>query len=288
MKVTRLKERETEILKRLSSKPRMEGQHMTAAIYCNVKAWAEARLGAANHDVRHNEATLLRFLRGQWREAILSEGEMAQIQTISREDASVGTIDIWRACAVETKSTAMSVNKDIGSVDHWMLQLGGYVARNIKDGAKTAKGELWVIHEDGDCGKKYCPEHGYPETEFKRKHPDTKRQRLACPVDGCWAFLTDGRREPMLRCYEVRWTREELEGIHELITRRLADIETDIENADYAIGSPPPIRHGYDFECRDCSFKEMVGCLGRGPTDDMEEKLEGSILELEEKELATT
>lgn len=289
MQVQRIEQREQEIMAKLRSRPRLEGQHLTDAIYCNVKAWGFARLSAAGQEVPHDDATLLRFLRGTWREAVLSEGEMTQMQTISADDESVGTIDIWRGFVVESKSSEYSVNKDVAEIDHWMTQIGGYVARNLKDGAKTAKGELWVINEHGDHGKKFCPEHGYPEKQLRRKYEETSGMRAICSEclerDGVEQFLADGNRDPTLRCYEIRWTREELESLHKILTWRLAQLKEDIENPAYAIGNPPEQRHGYEFECKGCPVGERIGCAGRD-VDDLEEQLQGSVSELEERILA--
>jgi len=289
MNIVRIPDREQEIMEKLRSEPRLEGQHLTDAIYCNVKSWGYARLAAAGKSIPHDDGTLLRFLRGNLREALMSKDEMTQMETMTPDDESVGTVDIWRGFVVETKSTEMSVNKDVATVDHWMMQLGGYVARNIRDGAKTAKSELWVIFERGDHGKKFCPEHGYPEKQLRRKYEPTGGSRAICPEclerDGAVVFLSDGDREPTLRCYEVIWSREELASIHKIITARLADLKSDIESPEYGIGNPPPIRYGYDFECEKCPVQAAIGCPGRD-VEDLEEALQGSVINLEERMLA--
>ncbi len=287
MEIRRLEEREQEVLAKLRSKPRLEGQHLTDAIYCNVKAWGLARLAMAGEEiVRFDDGTLLRFLTGLGMERILSEGEMSQLQTISEADDSVGTIDIWMGTyPVEIKVTWQSSRKDVGENDHWLLQLGGYAARNLRDGQESMKGELWVVHLGGDHGKKFCPEHGIPEEEFKRKHPDTNRQRLACPE--CWEFLADGNREPCLRVHEVRWKREDLNSLHQIITWRLERLMEQIKDAQHQMSNPPEPEWGYDFECAKCPVRERIGCPGRESTEELEENLQGSIHELE-REMATT
>jgi len=289
MEIRRNEAREAEIIAKLASRPRLEGQHLTDAIYCNVKAWAQARLMAKGEPPAFDEPTLLRFLIGLGMEAVLSEGRVSQIQTVTPDDDSVGTIDVWwRGRAIEIKVTWSSTRKGIGEMDHWTTQLGGYVARQLKDGDKTGVGELWIVHLAGDHGKKFCPDHGVPETEFKRKHPDTNRARLACPVEGCWDFLAEGSREPALRCHELRWSRADLESLHTILTARQAQLQDDIKNPAYQpLGELPPIRHGYDFECPKCVVKDPIGCPGRQPTDDLEDQLEGSILALEDKEVVT-
>ena len=129
-------------------------------------------------------------------------------------------------------------------------------------------------------GKKTCPDHGVPDEQFKMKHPDTGRARLACPE--CKQFLSEGSRETALRCHRIDWTWEELESLHEIHLMRQDKLQEDIANAKFSIGNPPPIEWGYDFECPSCPVKELIGCPGRGAADDLEEKLAGSIMELQE------
>ncbi len=280
MKIRHREDREQEIMAKLRSRPRLEGRHLTDSIYCNVKAWAFARLAAAGEEVHFDDGTLLRMERGNLRGAFLEEGQMSQVPTISRDDDSVGTIDVWRGFVVEAKSTEISVNRDVAEMDHWVTQLGGYVARNIRDGAKTARGELWIIHERGDHGKKRCIEHGYPERDVTAVWEETGKKRKICPTcrdeNGEVRFLEDGNRDPVLRCWELTWTREELASLHEILTARQADLKADIENTEYQPGNPPPIRHGYDFECEKCPVKERIGCPGRG--NNLEQQLEDSLM----------
>lgn len=281
MKITRIEHREQEIMASLRDRPRLEGRHLTEAVYCNVKAWGFARLTAVGEQVHFDDGTLLRMERGNLRGAFLEEGEMSQMPTISADDDSVGTIDIWRGFAVEAKSTEISVNRPVEEMDHWLLQLGGYVARNIREEAKGAKGELWIVHERGDHGKKRCSDHGYPNRELTALWEPTGKKRKICPTcrdeTGEVRFLEAGNNDPVLRCWEVRWTREDLASLHSILTTRQAELKADIENMDYGIGSPPSPRHGYEFECKGCPVKERIGCPGKENVDDLERQLEGSI-----------
>ena len=280
MKITRLMSREEYIFKKLRNRPRLEGRHVTDTIYCNVKAWGWARLGAAGNAPEFDDATLLRFLMGHGMEAVLAEGEVSQIETISPDSSDVGTVDVWlRDHPAEIKVTSVSTMRDIGEMDHWMQQLGEYVYRSTKR-ERNPWGELWVVHLMGDQGKKTCPEHGVPDEVVKMKHPDTCRARLACPK--CKQFLSEGSRETALRCHRIDWTWEELDALHKIHKWRQELLQNDIEDAQYAIGNPPPIVYGYDFECPSCPVKELIGCPGRGAADDLEEKLAGSIMELQE------
>ena len=290
MKITRLESREQEIMQRLRDRPRLEGRHLTDVIYCNVKAWAFARAAAAGEEIHFDDGTLLRMERGNLRGAFLEEGEMSQVPTITRDDDSVGTIDIWRGFVIEVKSTEISMNRPIEEMEQWLLQAGGYVARNIRDRAKGAKAELWIIHERGDHGKKRCRDHGYPEKRVTAKYEETGKARMICPTcrdeNGEVRFLEEGNRDPVLRCWEVRWTREDLISLHNILTTRQAELKADIENPEYMPGNPPPIRHGYDFECPPCPVKERIGCPGRN-VEDLEQELRGSIQALQAKELST-
>ena len=280
MQITRNEAREEEVMDKLRDRPRLEGQHLTDAISCNRKNWALARLAALGERPGYSDGSLLRMergvLRGQWME----DGEMSQITTMTPDDDSKGTIDLWKGFVVEGKSTEYSVNKDIGEMDTWLLQLGGYVARNIREGAATAKGELWIVYEKGDHGKKRCPDHGYPEVRRTRLWEPTGKQRMVCPE--CDVFLESGSSDATFRVYEIRWTREELAAIHKLITERLAILKEQIGNSAYSIdGELPPILWGNAFECEGCPVRERIGCPGMVPEDEGIDQLEGSILELE-------
>lgn len=281
--ITRIEAREGEIVDKLASRPRLEGKHLTDAVYCNVKAFGQARLSARGDPPKHDRATLLRFLIGLGMEHILSEGRISQIETITLDDDSVGTIDVfWKGRCIEIKASQISTRKDIGEMDHWLTQLGGYVARQVLPAGKsTGTGELWIVHLEGDHGKKFCPEHGVPDRQLRRKHDETGAQRLICPEcleqTGAIEFLAAGDRDMALRCHEIRWTRAELESLHSILTTRQADIEADIKNPAYQpLGKLPPIRHGYDFECLKCVVKDALGCPGRQPN--AEQELEDSLL----------
>ena len=279
MKVSRHEPREQQIFAKMRSSPPLEGQHVTDTIYCNVKAWGRKRLAADGHKLPDfDEATLLRFLMGHGMAQVLEEGEMRQIQAPAPDTEDLGTLDIWmRDHPVEIKLTNFSVRRDIVEMDHWTQQLGEYAWRTVSRDKKAPWGELWVVYLLGDHGKKACGKHGVPAEEFKRKHPDTGRQRLACPIDGCWDFLAPGRRETMLRCFRLDWTWEELDSLHNIHAQRQRELQDDIESAEYGIGNPPPIRHGYDFECPSCPVKDAIGCPGRGEAEDLEAQLSGSI-----------
>ena len=281
--ITRNKEREREIIEKLAARlgpVHREGEHLTEAVKCNVLGWGIEKLTEAGIDLHFDEGSILRMTKGQLWGTLLEEGEVSQIRTISADDDSVGTIDIWRGFVVDVKSTEISTNHDIGEQDYWMMQLGGYVARNLREGAQTAKAELWVIHEKGDHGKMRCSDHGYPEQNITALYEPTGRRRKICPE--CREFLVAGNSNPAFRVYNTAWTRDELESLHRIITSRLAQNAADKANPEYFIGNPPPIRHGYDFECPNCIVKELIDCPGRGAADDLEEKLAGSIMELQE------
>lgn len=285
---TRLPGREAEIMGKLRDKPRLAGLHVTHGIYCNIKAWAESRLAAIGEEIQHSDGTLLRFHRGNWREAVMTQGGMTQMQTISAVDVgeSVGTVDLWRGFVVETKSTDYSINKHPSELEHYELQLGAYIARASTTTRTTVKGELWIIHESGDHGKMRCPEHGVPEEEKKHKHPETNRPRLICPeclvLTGEVRFLDKGNREPTLRCWEVRYDREWLDSWDKMLAARLQELKADILDSQYQIGGPlPPQRWGYDWECASCAAKERIGCPGREDTDQMEAEMKGSLTALE-------
>jgi hypothetical protein len=294
MKVTRHEPREQQIFAKMRSSPPLEGQHVTEAIYCNVKTWGRKRLAAAGHELPDfDEATLLRFLMGHGMAQVLEEGEMRQIQAIAPDTEDVGTIDVWlRDHPVEIKVTSASVRRDIGSMDHWIQQLGEYVWRSTSRDKKTPWGELWIVYLLGDHGQKICTEHGTPKVapntpvtkRPRARHPETESLRLICP--DCSEFLAAGTRETMLRCFRLDWTWEELNSLHAIHAQRQRELQDDLGNAEYGIGNPPLIRHGYDFECPSCPVKDAIGCPGRGVPDDLEAQLKGSILEMQ-KEKAT-
>jgi len=284
MEITRREDRERYVLDKMAGTlGRREGRHLTDAVHCNVRAVAYAR-GLAQGEKRHfDRGSLIRMVTGIGLGWVLETGEMAQMETISADDDTIGTIDVWmRDHPVEIKVTWRSSRGDLASCDDWLTQLGGYAARNIPEGRQTMRGEMWVVHLGGDQGKKFCKEHGVPETVMRRKHPDTDRPRLICPVDGCWEFLDDGDRDPDVRCHEITWTRAELESLHAILTWRLATLKEQMENMTYQPGNPPPILWGYPYECKGCAVAESWGCPGMG-SKDLEETLEGSILALSAK-----
>lgn len=283
MKSERTEAREQQILAKLRNRPRLEGQHVTETIYCNVKAWAFARLGASGDipPTPFDDAALLRMLIGTGMGDVLEQGHVSQIQTISPDTDDVGTIDVWFGDhPVEIKVSYLSTRKDIAEQDHWLQQLGEYVWRSTKRERKTPWGELWIVHLLGDHGAKQCPVHGRPESVVKRKHPDTDRPRLVCPE--CYEFLADGDRETALRCHRLEWTWDELSSLHSIHAWRQGQLQQDILHTAYQPSTPPPIRWGYDFECRGCPVKERVGCPGRQPDDTLEEDLLTSIQNLQE------
>lgn len=285
--VTRLESREQEIMAKLRNRPRLEGEHLTDRISCNRKVWAMARLAMQGKPVPFSDATLLRFERGNLRGAWLEEGEMSQIQAITTDDESVGTIDVWRGFVVEIKSSEFSTRRDPQDADHWMLQVAGYTYRTIRPEAKSAKAELWIVHERGDHGVKFCPDHGVPERKIRRKYEETGGQRAICPdcldETGEIVWLHDGNRDPELRCWELHWTRKELESIHRNLTWRGKALREDIANRDLTFSNTPEIRYGYSFECPSCPVKEMISCPGMGGDDELEEQMTGSIVALEQQ-----
>jgi hypothetical protein len=273
--ITRLEAREAEIIAAVANRPSLEGHHLTDGVYCNTKAVIRRVHGGDVFPFK--QATLLRFLIAHGMAYVLEEGRVSQVQTISADSDSIGTIDVWyKGRPVEIKVTLVSTRKDLMSQDHWLEQLGGYAYRNMGD-RKVMRGELWSVHLLGDHGKKFCGTHGVPDEEFKRKHPDTNRARLACPE--CWEFLLDGQRETTLRCHEVCWQRDELLSLGRIQAWREEDLHR--QEAEYrATGILPPPQWGFSFECEDCPAKEAFGCPGREDTADLEAELAGSIVEL--------
>ena len=152
--------------------------------------------------------------------------------------------------------------------------------------AESWKGELRILHLNGDCGKNKCPEHGYPEEEVRRLNPDSNRQKLCCPVchhEGRplpqgWLF---GEQAPEIRRIPLTWTREDLLSLHKIITWRLREVKG--ARIEYEICDDLPTwQWGYPkTECPGCEVKELVGCAGQEDTDQMEAEMKGSIFELE-------
>ena len=287
MPIRRLEERETWLADCLAQKivERREGRHLTDSVMCNIKALAAARLTAAGHALpRPNAGSLLRMAIGIGLGQVIEEGHVAQVQTISADDDSVGTIDIWwRRRVVEIKVTWQSSNKSPEENAHWLEQTGGYVARNLAAAAGFGKAEFWVVHLGGDGGAMHCPTHGRPEKRSTRLYEPTGKQRMYCP--DCGDFLNAGNREPEIRCWERTWPAEELRSLHAIQTARQAELAEDIANPAYQIGGElPPIRWGFqaEFECKGCIYKEQIACPGIDGADDLEEKLAGSIMELQE------
>lgn len=284
MNISRLESREEYIFKKLE-RPRLEGQHVTDCIYCNVKAWGYARLGMVGDVPKFDRPALLRMLMGTAMGNVLEEGEMSQMPSIAPDTEDVGTLDVYiDGHAAEIKVTYASSLKDINDMPHWIEQLGEYTWRTTDRKRKTPCGEMWAIHLLGDQGKKRCPEHGVPNRELKARHPDTNRPRLICPAcadaTGEAVFLADGDRDTALRCHRVEWTWEELDSLHRIHAWRQGFLQGTITNPAYGIGMPPPIEWGYDFECGSCKVKDRVGCPGRGEERDLEAELTGSIMEL--------
>lgn len=293
-KIERDLDREREIMAKLEMRlgpVKREGQHQSDGISCNVKVWGIDKLTEAGVELHFDDEAILKMTLGTLWGTLLEEGEVSQIPVLSMDDESVGTIDIWRGFVVDVKSTDYSTAKDITEIDHWMMQLAGYIYRNMRPNAKSAKAELWVIHNKGDHGKMQCPDHGYPESDVKALYEPTGRQRKICPE--CREFLVAGNRDPALRVYSMVWPRAELESMHRIITWRLAENEKDKADPRYVIGHPPEIKWGNDFECPNCIVKELIGCPGRGDPN-VEQQLEGSLAaqgvnvnELLEKEYAS-
>ena len=292
MTIRRLEDRETWLADCLAQKvgERREGKHLTDSVMCNIKGFAAARLTAAGLDLpKPNAGALIRMAIGIGLGQVIEEGHVAQIQTISADDDSIGTIDIWwRRRVVEIKVTWQSSNKRPEDNAHWLEQTGGYVARNLAAAAGMGKAEFWVVHLGGDGGAMYCPAHGRPENKVTRLNEGTGRQRMVCPE--CREFLVPGNREPEIRCWEKTWPAEELRSLHAIQTARQAELAEDIANPAYQIGGElPPIRWGLqaEFECKGCIFKERIGCPGVGEANDLADALEGSINVVQEKEGAT-
>jgi len=86
----------------------------------------------------------------------------------------------------------------------------------------------------------------------------------------------------VLRCHRIEWTWEELNSLHSIHAWRQEQLQQDILNTDYQPGNPPPIRWGFDFECKGCPVKERIGCPGRESDDTLEEDLIMSIQQLQE------
>ncbi len=264
---------------------RRDGRHLTDSVMCNIKAFAAARLLAAGRDLpRPDAGSLLRMAIGIGLGQVIEEGHVAQIQTLSADDDSVGTIDIWwRRRVVEIKVTWQSSNKSPEDNPHYLEQTGGYVARNLAAAAGFGKAEFWVIHLGGDGGAMRCPQDGRPEKRVTRLYEPTRKQRMYCP--DCGEFLVAGNREPEPRCWEKTWPAEELRSLHKIQTSRQAELAADIANPEYQLGGElPPIRYGFqrEFECANCMYKDLIGCAGVDGIDDLEASLRGSIMELQE------
>lgn len=289
MQVSRHESREQQILARLRNRPRLIGQHVTETIYCNVRAWGYARLGAAGDipPTPFDDAALLRMLIGTGMGQVIEEGHVSQVETIAPDTEDVGTVDVLlRGRPCEIKVTYLSTRKDIQQQQHWLEQIGEYVWRATPRD-KQPIGELWIVHLLGDHGAKQCPTHGRPVYDegvkpLKEKHPDTGALRMICPE--CREFLQDGDRDTTIRCHRLEWTWDELDALHSMHAWRQQQLQDDIVSREYAIGNPPPIKWGYQpqFECKGCAIKEQIGCPGLDGIDDLEAQLEGSILELQE------
>ncbi len=154
MSIKRLPDREEWLIQSLAAKMgRREGKHLTDAVFCNVKAWGNARLGMAGYDLpKPDQASIIRMAIGIGLGDVIEEGHHHQVTTLSADDSSTGTIDVWykgRVC--EIKATWKSSNSTPEDSPHWMEQVAGYAARNLGD-RKTATAELWIVHLGGDAG----------------------------------------------------------------------------------------------------------------------------------------
>ena len=288
MKITRLESREQEIMQRLRDEldgPRPDGEHLTEAIWCNIKATVKPALAAAGIETPFDDATILRFTEGKMWEAALAKFEWRKQSVIAAPSGhGLGTVDAMRPrsrIVIEIKATSGSAFHDIS--DAMMMQVQGYASWLLPDGVEVLVAELRIIYKNGDGGKSKCKEHGYPEQVTRRENPDTGRQKLCCPV--CKEFLF-GERKPMLRVYEVEWTRDDLESMRDLIASRLNELRVD--RAAYQVGDPLPTwKWGHpEKECAGCEVREAIGCPGRDGLDELEQELKGSIQALQAKELA--
>ncbi len=289
MTIKRLPDREQWVMDSLAAKmgERRGGKHLTDSVYCNIKAWAAARLGAAGHELpRHDPGSIVRMAIGVGLGDVIEQGHMHQMTVGSADDDSVGTIDIlYKGKVVEIKCTWQSSNKSPDESAHWMEQTGGYAARWMKPDAKFVTAEFWVIHLGGDGGAMYCPNgHDRPDNPPRRIKEGTGRMRMYC--DECGTFYVAGNREPEVRCWEKTWPAEELRSLHQIQTQRQAQLDRDIKNPEYQIGGElPPVRWGFqEFECKGCTIKERIGCGGIEGQQDLEAQLSGSILELQKEE----
>ena len=262
MSLQRLPDREGWLIDSLSAKmgQRREGKHLTDSVYCNIKAWGNARLGMAGYDIpKPDQASIIRMAVGIGLGDVIEEGHHHQVTTLSADDDSTGTIDVlYKGRVVEIKCTWQSSNKTPEDNPHWLEQTGGYAARNLGD-HKSATAEFWIVHLGGDGGKKYCPEHGRGDEHIMRFYEPTGKQRMAC--NECMEFLVAGNRNPEVRCWSKTWEREELEALLALQASRQTQLAEDIKNPDYLINGGqhlPPIRWGYqsEFECKGCIIKE--------------------------------
>ncbi len=115
MTIKRLPDREEWLLGTLAAKvgERREGKHLTDSVYCNVKGFTAARLLTAGHEPPKPAAgPLLRMAIGIGLGDVIEQGHMAQMQTVSADDDSVGTIDmIYQGKVVEIKATWQSSKK---------------------------------------------------------------------------------------------------------------------------------------------------------------------------------
>jgi hypothetical protein len=307
--ITRLPDEEAAFMERLRAQhnQRPDGLHLTDAIWCNIAGTVKPALTAADIKVRYSDATILRFAEGaMWERALIKGDWRQQYEVGSPDDESTGTIDAvlprtW--FPIEAKTTKRSTLADLP--DSTLTQLGGYAARLMLANEKWVggvtsaltgdtigwEGEIRTLHKDGDCGKNKCLEHGYPETETRRLNPETKRQKLCCPV--CEEFLA-GDRQPEMRFYKVVWTRDELLSLHKLLTWRLGELKEDriayqgleklrgLDGMTFLEIPLPDWKWGYpQTECAGCEVRELVGCPGREDMDEMESEMTGSLTALE-------
>jgi hypothetical protein len=300
--ITRLPDEEAAFMERLRAQhnQRLPGLHLTDAIWCSIAATVKPALAAAGIEVRFSDATILRFAEGvMWERALIKGDWYQQRQIESPDDESLATFDAvlpYTRFPIEAKTTKRSTLADLP--DSTLTQLGGYAARlmlslerdkNIT--CSTWEGRIRTLHKDGDCGKNKCPEHGYPETETRRLNPETKRQKLCCPV--CEEFLV-GERQPQVRFYEIVWQRDELLSLHKLLTWRLGELKADriayqgletlrgLDGMTFLEIPLPEWKWGYpQTECAGCEVRELIGCPGREDMDDMEQEATGSLTALE-------
>lgn len=287
MKAERREDLETKELDRWRARlsGRREGKHNSDNIKCNVASVGLARLGMLGHSIEYDDQSVLRMMEGIWIGEGIEQPYISQIPAIAIDMEGVTTLDIYTTMPEEIKVTSRSSRGDPTEMQAWTLQLGEQVYRTMKPEAKEGRGRMRIWYRRADYQKMHCPDHGVPPDDGpKEKHPETGRMRKICPA--CRAFLTSSGDTIHYRVFEYTWTREDLQGIHDMFVWREQVRDEQIANPEYQPGNPPPILWGQPYECANCPVKEWWGCPTMEGGNDLEAQLEGSILELQQEKVS--